>query len=279
MEARLAKYTDFGVRRWRNALLTVAMLAIAALWIRHEQSELRHASWLSGYLLLVCFAFLTAFRLRKRLIVLRLGSASKWMQAHIYVGLGTIVLFAWHLPWRLPTGIFESILAGLFVTTSASGIAGLWLTRRVPRMLSGLPQQVRYEHLASHRLALADEVADVIVESAQETSVLADFYTEQLATFFECPRSWNYRLFPSMDERKAWLHRVAQLDRYLKPTQRDWRRQVSEKIGLKDDLDFHQAKQSQLKTWVIGHVAMTYSLWICVAFHVYLVVTAQGSQA
>ena len=37
------------------------------------------------------------------------------MQAHIYVGLSTFVIFACHVGWKIPNGLFEGFLAILYL--------------------------------------------------------------------------------------------------------------------------------------------------------------------
>src|SRR3954470_22949227 len=105
----------FTRRRIRNVGLTMVALAAVWLWMRSLERHLTASAFTSGYLLIVSVLFLAAYNLRKRLPFLPVGRSSSWLQWHIYIGVGSIGLFALHIGVHWPTGILNSSLAVLYL--------------------------------------------------------------------------------------------------------------------------------------------------------------------
>ena len=263
-------------RRLRNTLLTASVLLLFAIVVG-LQTPLLDRSWVTGWTLLGVLGFLTALSIRKRLAFLPLGSVSSWMQWHLQAGWASVVLFAWHVGPRIPDGTFEFALAFLFLSVAGSGVFGWRLSRSAPRQLAMLPHEVRYEAIPARRLALAEHVRAIVLESAKTTGVLGDFYLSHCQSFFERPRSLIYRLIPTGTTRRRLEAQALRLDRYLTDQERDLRQRLSLAIREKDDLDFHAAIQGRLKYWLFAHLATTYSMWILVVVHVVLVHAFRGS--
>ncbi len=141
----------FFLRRLAMTLMTVVIVAGILARIRLENEQLGHGSFWGGYLLLAAIFCLALFNWRKKLSFLPLGSASAWLQAHIYVALGTVPIFLQHVGWRWPNGILETTLFGLYALTTFSGMVGLYWTRQLPRRLSKLRQEVIYEQIPIYR--------------------------------------------------------------------------------------------------------------------------------
>ena len=89
----------FAVRRF-TLLATLVTLSVAiALLDSAYAASLRRTSFFTGWTLFVMMLSLTLLNARKKLPFLPLGSASGWLQFHIYLGLLTIVvLFGFHYP-------------------------------------------------------------------------------------------------------------------------------------------------------------------------------------
>src|SRR5215211_5164806 len=126
--------------RFRRQFLTgtiVLLLAGAAAVMAHRRwsHELSNYAYLSGWVLMAVMVLLALYNMRKRLPFLSLGSSEAWLQIHIYAGFFAVVLFLMHVGFRMPTGWFEGTLAWLYVLVTGSGIAGLWLSRVLPRRL------------------------------------------------------------------------------------------------------------------------------------------------
>ena len=65
-------------------------------------------------LILALVLALTLFNARKKLPFLPLASAATWMQIHIYLGWFSIFVFLLHIHFRVPHGLLEATLAGVF---------------------------------------------------------------------------------------------------------------------------------------------------------------------
>ena len=102
-------------------LTIVAMIVYVGYW-----TVLRDGSFLSGWTLLGAMLFLTAYNARKKLPFLPLVNSNIWLQMHIYVGLGSFILFLMHIDFRLPNGFFEGLLANArpdtVIATASSAI-------------------------------------------------------------------------------------------------------------------------------------------------------------
>src|SRR5262245_48544938 len=108
-------------RRWSNTILLL-LTSIAVIWSHAAFSgKLGGLDYLTGWVLLAAILFLAAYNARKKISFLPLGSSETWLQAHIYVGYLTFVLFLVHLNYRVPAGWFEIAFATVFGTVMLSG--------------------------------------------------------------------------------------------------------------------------------------------------------------
>jgi len=255
-------------RRIRNTVLaTVMLLAIGAL-VAWQNQNLVKSTFTTGYILLGSFLLLTAFNMRKRIPSLaQLGSAAFWMQVHIYVGLATFVLFGLHVGWRIPNGGFELLLTTLYLIVATSGVYGIYATRTIPKKLTAISGEVIYERIPSFRAKLAADARRLVLEACQHSDVLARFYRNRLAEYFERPRSLAYLANPSGRLRRQLMSEIDDLDRYLSNDQRSLSRQLGQMVKKKDDLDYHAAQQGRLKIWLFAHIGFTYSLLLVSILH------------
>ncbi len=264
-------------RRNRNLMLTAIVVLIIGIWVYVQNQNLRNTSFSTGYLLLTCLFFLAAFNLRKMLPFLpQLGSARGWMQLHIYVGFSTFAFFAFHIGFNIPGGLFESVLAGLYLTVAFSGIYGLYATRVFPKRLAALPTEVIFENIPSLRKQIAQSTKSLVLTACHSSDVLARFYANRLIEFFEQPRSLAYLVHPSGRTRRQLIAEIQEMNRFLDDDDRAVGGQLSELVRQKDDLDYHFAIQGRLKVWMFVHVGLTYSLLIAAVIHGLLAHGFQG---
>lgn len=255
-------------RRVRNCVtLVVAMVLLAYLVDRLGQA-LWHSAFFTGYLLLASFVLLTLFGVRKRLAFIpNIGSASFWMQLHIYVGLATFVMFGMHVKWSVPNGVFESTLAALFFIVGVSGVYGLIITRSYPSKLTSLGAEVIFEKIPLHRAQMASRARTLILQSGESAEVLGQFYVNRLAAFFEKPRGWMYLAMPNGRLKRQLVSDISDLDRYLTQDQREVGQELSQIVEERDRLDYHSALQGRLKGWLFLHIGFTYSLLLLSIVH------------
>lgn len=264
----LSQMNWFTRRRVRNVSVTVAVIAALALIVAWMDRSLLHSSFFTGYVLIGSMFLLAAFGMRKRLpMISGIGTAAFWMQMHIYVGLGSFAVFAMHVAFRVPDGTFESTLAVLYCIVFFSGLYGIWATRTIPKKLTQVGEEVIFERIPAFKRVLARRAQTIVMESCQNTPVLANFYVNRLSSFFECQRSFAYMLIPNGRTRRHLISEIEELDRFLAQDDRRISRELAIMVRKKDDLDYHTAMQGRLKLWLFVHIAMTWSLLIFSVVH------------
>ncbi len=255
-------------RRIRNCVLLVLALSLLAFVVHVLNQSLWHSVFLTGYLLLGSFFVLTLFGMRKRLsFIANVGTASFWMQLHIYVGLATFGMFAMHVRWRIPDGIFEGTLTVLFLIVAISGVYGLLISRTYPSKLTSWGGEVVFEEIPRLRVQLAAKARQLVLQASETTDVLGQFYVNRLAEFLENPRSWGFWVNPNGRLKRKLVAEIGDLDRYLTTDQRQLGQELSKIVEQRDRLDYHRALQGRLKVWLFVHIGFTYSLLLLSLVH------------
>ena len=249
----------------------MALAAVTAWW-RLEVVTLRAHAFTTGSLLLAALVFLTIYNVRKKLTFLPLGTSTAWLQLHIYVGLGAVWLFLLHTSFRIPTGIFETSLAALYLAVTASGLYGLYLTRTIPSRLAALGEEVIWERIPGLRRQVAERAQELMLAARDESSarVITDIYSRRLFRFLETSRGWRYYLRPTSTLRRQLLVELDGLKRYLGEPQQQQVEELAALTARKDDLDYHDALQGWLKCWLFAHIGGTYALLLFAGFHAVL---------
>jgi hypothetical protein len=268
-------------RRIRNAAALLITMAAILVWIRARQQRLESSSFVTGYLLLAAVLFLAFYNLRKKLPFLPLGSSTAWLQWHLYVGIGTIGVFALHIGPAWPRGIFETMLAAAYLLTVASGLVGLFLTRTIPVQLTRVSEEIVYERIPAFRQQILRQANEVVLESvtASGATMLADFYAARLYDFFGRARGWGYLLRPTSARRRSLMRELQNLRRFLTEQEQAGYEQLFALVRRKDDLDFHDARQRLLKLWLFVHIGLTYVLVALAVLHGLLAHAFHGGAA
>jgi hypothetical protein len=247
------------------------MMAAATVWllVRSQERNLGWSAFTTGYMLLSAVLFLALYNLRKRLPFLPLGSSTAWMQWHVYVGLGTLGVFALHVGPHWPSGPLDTALAGTYLLTFASGLAGLYLTRTIPAQLARVGEEVIFERIPSFRRQVCRQASGVVLDAvaAAGTTTLADFYIQRLYAFFERGRGFSYLLWPTTTRRKSLMHAMQDLRRNLSDQEQGACEKLFGLVRRKDDLDFQEARQRLLKSWLFVHIGLSYTLVVLALLH------------
>ena len=268
----------FMSRRRRNVAI---LLVLAAIMLKLDQLlsiSLRDTARTSGWTLLTMVLVLAGYNLRKKLPFLPLGSASNWLQIHIYLGLLAIVIFAAHISYRIPNGIFDTLLAVVFLLVCGSGIIGLILSRTFARRITARGPEVIYERIPRLRNRLRFEVEQLVLQCPQVggTSAVHEFYSARLAAFFTAPRNFFAHLMHSPRPSRALMNEIDDQDRFLSDNEKQYMRKIASRVKTKDDLDYQYAHQAVLKYWLFLHIPLTYALLVFIALHVVLVHAFRG---
>lgn len=250
-------------------------LLVAAFALRAERT-LRDGSLITGYVLLALMLGLALFNLRKRFIVLPVGTVRAWMSAHLVVGVIALPIYFQHTGSLWPQGFYERVLAACFYVVMISGIVGYALQRLLPRRLTHLELEVIYERIPGEIAALRSRTEELIVKAARETGsdTLGRYYTETLHWFFLRPRFALGHLFGS-GRAVRWVRaHCAAVRRYLSEAERNVLDEIERLALRKTQIDAHHALQSVLKLWLFIHVPGAMLLlmlagWHLVVVHVY----------
>ncbi len=273
--------TTFFRRRVRNLGLTAMAVGAIWLWTRAQERSLGSSAFTTGYLLLAAVLFLAVYNLRKKVPFLPLGSSASWLQWHIYVAIGSMGVFALHagIPW--PAGILNSALAACYLATIVSGIVGLYLTRSIPRQLARVGSEVIYERIPFLRTQLRTTAGAAVLEAVATggTTTLADFYIARLFDFFHRPRGMRYFLRPTSARRRSLMQELTAVRRYLSDHEQATCEKLFALLRRKDDLDFHEARQRLLKSWLLIHIGLTYALVALGLLHGLLAIAFRGGGA
>ncbi|MCG8450115.1 MAG: hypothetical protein MI725_11125 [Pirellulales bacterium] len=265
-------------RRRRNLMLLFVLALVLLVANAIGSAALYRTAVASGWLLLTLVVVLALYNVRKKLPFLPLGNSATWLQIHIYVGLLSGVLFAIHLQWRLPNGVFERLFALLYLAVFLSGVFGLIISRVFARRLSERPGEFLFRRISPLRHHLLTRVERLLIQCMEttESTGVSEFYAKRLKSYFEGPRHFWQHLLLSGRPVKRLLSELQAQERYLNETERDAIRQVGEYVRLKDDLDYHYAHQVTLRYWLFAHVPLTYALLAFAFIHVVLVYAFSG---
>lgn len=263
----------FSNRRKLGIALTVAASVLTGLILLSRSLALRQTAFHSGWLLASVILFLSSYQLRKKLTYPPLLRSATWLQLHIYAGAFSIVIFAFHIGWRFPSGAFETILATMYAIVVVSGIIGLIMSRTAPVRISQDGEEVIFERIPLLRAKLRDRAEKLIVKSVEATNAttLSDFYAQRLADFFRGPRQTLAHLAQSNRPRHHLLSELKAQRRYLDDSERAIADELARLIEQKVGLDHDYAMQGALKLWLFVHIPATYLLLLMSVVHVALV--------
>lgn len=254
----------------RNVLITALAAALLYGFDWVVDASFRDARYFSGWVLLSAMVFLVLYNVRKKLPMLRLGRAARWMQAHLYVGYFVVAAFALHTEFSMPDTAFEWGLWLAFVLVAISGIIGIYLVKTVPPTLEQHAERILFQRIPGFRSQLADEAENLAIHSIDTSGSLtiSNLYVDMLHDFFRQPRNLVSHLRNSRRPLNRILDEIRKLERYLDDKGKATLGQIRDLVIAKDNLDYHYANQGVLRLWLFVHVPMTYGLVILTAAHV-----------
>lgn len=251
------------------------LLACIVIYFLHRGfvNTLHNPAFISGWTLLGISLFLMFYNIRKKLPSIPMFRSSTWLQMHIYLGLLSGVLFLLHIQFRLPNGMFEIMLASLFVVVFVSGLFGLYITRSFPQKLSRVGENLIFERIPVIREKIRASVEDIVINSieATDSNTISGFYKDYLFSFFRSKYNVWRHIMTSDDYVHELKEKATALKRYLNEDELLIMDDIIDHIESRDELDYQHARQALLKYWLFIHIPFTYSLIICALLH--LVVT------
>lgn len=261
---------SFALRRTTSICIT-ALIAVTALVVHVIlQGTLRSTGYVSGWVLLGLILFLAAYSVRKSLSFLPLGTSAGWLQLHIYCGLLTFLIFAIHVRFSIPNGVFECTLAVVYLAVFFSGIVGLYMTRTYPRRLTNLGHEVVFEHIPIVRRQLSEKIETIVLECNSEagTSAIPEFYRQSIRPFVVGQHDACSHLVRGQSRRwRPLMRAIDDQNRYLNEKERVVLAELKGLVTRKHQLDTQYALQGALKVWLFFHIPATYALLIIAFFH------------
>jgi len=261
-------------RRFVGASLTIVAVIAAVLLAVGAAGSIAATGYTSGWTLFGLIVFLAAYRVRKAIPFLPLGTSAAWLQLHIYCALLTMVLYLLHAGPPLPTGIFESTLALLYLTVFMSGVVGLMMSRSFPARLTMLGGEVIFEQIPIVRHQLQTQVEALVLtgNTDSQASAVAEFYRDRIRPYLLSHRDVLSHL--TRGESVRWHQLSRSIDdqrRYLNADEQHVLDEIKDLIRQKHELDTKYALQAALKVWLFVHVPATWALLIFSLCHVVLV--------
>lgn len=268
-------------RRLINICLTVVSATLLLVLYIIGTGNLRPAGFYSGWFLFAVIVFLALYNVRKSLSFLPLGSSASWLQFHIYCGFLSYGLFAVHVQFSIPNGIFECCLALIYMSVFLSGVIGLYITRVYPGRLTSLGNEVIFEHIPVARRQLRDQIASLMLPSIRsaelESTALAELYRDRVQPFLNSDQNVIVHLMRNAERRhQAFMNTLADQDRYLNAKERDRLAEVKNLLNRKHQVETQYSLQAALKGWLFFHIPATYALLIFGFFHGVLVHAWRG---
>lgn len=260
---------------WGFLLLGLISITAISAHIRWSVKLPKYA-FLSGWALLCVMIFLALYNGRKKIPFLPAGKSEAWLQLHIYAGYFTVLLFALHVNFRVPDGLFESILTVQFAIVTVSGFVGLFFSRVLPKRLNTRGGEVIYERIPVIRTALREEAEKLVFGGALKSTTIAELYVRQLSGFFAKPQYFWPHLVDSRAPLNAIVREINEVRPFVSEQERPSLEKLADLVRRKDGLDYHYALQLALKIWLFVHVPFTYGLMIFSIAHLIIVFAFSG---
>jgi hypothetical protein len=195
-----------------------------------------------------------------------LGTAKRWIQAHVYLGLIAFVAVLIHEDFRLPSGTMGWSLFLLTLWATLSGIFGVLLQKWIP---AALTENLRVE-------ALYERIPELVHELRIEADKLVEGGSDVLMRFHQADvRPLLVRVNPSFG---FFLDLRGGRDRALEPFRRisqfldqEEQGKVNDLMAIyieKVELDAQYSMQRILRGWLILHVPPAAVLMALVFIHI-----------
>ncbi len=153
------------------------------------------------------------------------------------------------------------------------------MTRVAPKRLTKLREQIIWERIPVLRHAVQQQAHGLILElvETEEAPTIMDFYRHRLLPFFQRPRSPWYYTYPTSRLRNKIMAEMSALQRYYSSSESVIEGQLRRLVDQRDDLDYHDALQRKLKSWLFVHIGLTYALVVLMLFHAVLAHAFHGA--
>jgi hypothetical protein len=256
--------------RWLLTSLLLLALLVAS-YVRYAGSvPLVHGGtfWgvTYGVLATLLVLLLTAFGLRKRAYRSTWGTLDGWLQAHVYLGLLSVAVVAFHAGFRFRDRVATAAAVAL-VAVVATGFVGARLYAALPRRLTRVESNLTVEEISVELNRLTQAMERL---SASRSPLFARIARDLLKT--SRPRllaGWRLLLVAGGGEPEPDREPLL---RQLPEDEREPMRQVlvlyRQHRELHLRLRYQQRYKNLLEAWLYLHVPLTVVLIVLIAVHV-----------
>lgn len=260
-------------RRWRRIGLALAVLATMLSWWQGRVEPFRHggSAWgigwgIAGVLLILLLA---GFGIRKRAYKSTLGTLEGWLQAHLALGLLSLLVVLFHTGFRFEDKLAVATLVVMGVVV-ASGLLGVLLYSVVPRRLT----EVKSNRTAAEISAQLNQLNGAMERAAQGRSASFERLARELVRSARPPAFSGWRLlfagrsFAQGEADPAWKRYLSEV-----PTaERDPLRQLlvlyRQHRELASSLVVEQYYRNWLDAWLYLHLPLSLALLVLLVAHV-----------
>lgn len=166
-------------QRWATATATLTVLSTAlyAVYARTSPNGPRGDTWIglgfgvAGFLMIAYAGFLA---LRKKLLLLRIGSVTWWMRGHLWLGTLALPMILFHSAFAFG-GRLTTVLMVILFLVIGTGLLGAALQHGLPGVVAAQVRDERtYEQLGRIRMNLRLEAYERIAAICGELPAAAD---------------------------------------------------------------------------------------------------------
>lgn len=265
-------------RRLAYLLLLGVLLAATLLFLDYFNLALASQVYCTGWGLLVVMVLLICYHWRKKLLFLNLGGVRFWLRLHIIFGVYGLILFFIHIEFSWPNGLFNQIIAIVFLLEVGSGLLGLYLSRSMPLRMTWLGERLLYEKMPEYYQQLRQQTESLVLQSAADhhSETLVNFYNRNLQGFLRGAANFWPHVFNSGRARSRWALRFEGLQRYLIEEELQTAIELRQLVFRKIELDNQYAIQGLLRRWLFIHIPLSYALFIFVLAHLMVIHSFSG---
>jgi hypothetical protein len=256
-------------RNWFRAFLMAAVASmgvfLAAAWWR-PWTPGRFGGLTFGTLAALLFVVDALYPFRRRWNAWPFGTVQRWLQFHVYGGALACVSVLIHVGFHLPNGLFGWWLLLLTLWVTVSGLAGVYLQKRIPMVLANnLEVEAIYDRIPELIARLQTE-ADTLLTGAPD--LLQRFYsTNTRPMLASLAPAWSY-LVDFRAERERRLAPFKDVVTYLGEADRLRLADLQGIVTEKFELDVQYSLQRILRAWVPLHAVPAMILMGLLVVHI-----------